>query len=214
MVWYSKGKLPLAGFPMRPSMLQTLPQFKGIKGGGTWKAGLQNIKLPYIIEDGQEVTNIYPSIREAAIDYFRKNGIGWWKSRDAINVPTGHMLSSQISCVNHLFPFMKGEETSALLLVLNSIQHKYHFTRIIPNPLDKTDCNGNVCFEFVWKNRSLLGERTEKRGAMCTSIDAVIYAETIDRKRVLIPIEWKYVFLGFFQLLLVLTTELQGGECY
>ena len=174
-------------------VLQTLPQFKGIKGGGTWKAGLQNIQLPYIIEDGQEVTNIYPSIREAAIEYFRKNGIGWWKSRDAINVPTGHMLSSQISCVNHLFPFMKEEETPALLLVFNSIQHKYHFTRIIPNPLDRTESNGNVCFEFVWKNRALLGERTEKRGAMCTSIDAVIYAETIDRKRVLIPIEWKYV---------------------
>ena len=174
-------------------VLQTFPQFKGIKGGGTWKAGLQNIKLPYIIEDGQEVTNIYPSIREAALEYFRKNCIGWWKSHDAVNVPTGHMLSSQISCVNHLFPFMKGEETSALLLVLNSIQHKYQFTRIIPNPLDKTDCNGNVCFEFVWKNRSLLGERTEKRGAMCTSIDAVIYAETTDCKRVLIPIEWKYV---------------------
>ena len=137
--------------------------------------------------------NLYPSIREAAIEYFRKNGIGWWKSRDAINVPTGHMLSSQISCVNHLFPFMKEEETPALLLVLNSIQHKYHFTRIIPNPLDRTDCNGNVCFEFVWKNRSLLGERTEKRGAMCTSIDAVIYAETANHKRVLIPIEWKYV---------------------
>lgn len=51
-------------------VLQTLPQFKGIKGGGTWKAGLQNIQLPYIIEDGQEVTNIYPSIREAAIEYF------------------------------------------------------------------------------------------------------------------------------------------------
>ena len=85
------------------------------------------------------------------------------------------------------------EKSPALLLVLNSIQHKYQFTRIIPNPLDKTDCNGNVCFEFVWKNRSLLGERTEKRGAMCTSIDAVIYAETTDCKRVLIPIEWKYV---------------------
>lgn len=132
-------------------VLQTLPQFKGIKGGGTWKAGLQNIQLPYIIEDGQEVTNIYPSIREAAIEYFRKNGIGWWKSHDAVNVPTGHMLSSQISCVNHLFPFMKDEESSDLLLVLNSIQHKYHFTRIIPNPLDRTDCNGNVCLNLCGK---------------------------------------------------------------
>ena len=174
-------------------VLQTLPQFEGIKGGGTWKAGLQNIQLPYIIEDGQEVTNLYPSIREAAIEYFRKNSIGWWKSYDAMNIPTGHMLSSQISCVNHLFPFMQEEETANLLSVLNSIQDKYRFTRIIPNPLDRSDCNGNVCFEFVWKNRTLLGERTEKRGAMCTSIDAVIYAETSDQKKILIPIEWKYV---------------------
>ena len=174
-------------------VLQTLPQFEGIKGGGTWKAGLQNIQLPYIIEDGQEVTNLYPSIREAAIEYFRKNSIGWWKSHDAMNIPTGHMLSSQISCVNHLFPFMQEEETANLLSVLNSIQDKYRFTRIIPNPLDRSDCNGNVCFEFVWKNRTLLGERTEKRGAMCTSIDAVIYAETSDQKKILIPIEWKYV---------------------
>ena len=174
-------------------VLQTLPQFEGIKGGGTWKAGLQNIQLPYIIEDGQEVTNLYPSIRETAIEYFRKNGIGWWKSHDALNIPTGHMLSSQISCVNHLFPFMQEEETANLLSVLNSIQDKYRFTRIIPNPLDRSDCNGNVCFEFVWKNRTLLGERTEKRGAMCTSIDAVIYAETSDQKKILIPIEWKYV---------------------
>ena len=174
-------------------VLQTLPQFEGIKGGGTWKAGLQNIQLPYIIEDGQEVTNLYPSIREAAIEYFRKNGIGWWKSHDALNIPTGHMLSSQISCLNHLFPFMQEEETANLLSVLNSIQDKYRFTRIIPNPLDRSDSNGNVCFEFVWKNRTLLGERTEKRGAMCTSIDAVIYAETSDQKKILIPIEWKYV---------------------
>jgi len=174
-------------------VLHTLPQFERVKGGGTWKAGLQNINLPYIIEDGQEVTNLYPSIRNAAIEYFRKNGIGWWKSHDAINRPTGHMLSSQISCVNHLFPFMWQEETEALLSILNSVQSKYQFTRIIPNSLDRSDCNGNVCFEFVWKNRTLLGERTEKRGAMCTSIDAVIYAETIDNKRILIPIEWKYV---------------------
>ena len=39
----------------------------------------------------------------------------------------------------------------------------------------------------------MLGERAEKRGAMCTSIDAVVYAETEEHSRILIPIEWKYV---------------------
>jgi hypothetical protein len=173
--------------------LQTLPHFHGVQGGGKWKAGLQTIQLPFIIEEGKESANLYPSIREDAIDYFRRNGIGWWKSKATLNRPTGHMLSSQVSCVNHLFPFMRPEESGNLLLILNSIQDKFCFKRLLTNPLDHRDCNGNVCFEFVWKNRTLLGERTEKRGAMCTSIDAVIYAETADCQRVLIPIEWKYV---------------------
>lgn len=173
--------------------LQTLPLFNGAQGGGKWKAGLQTIQLPFIIEEGKESVNLYPSIRQDAIDYFCRNGIGWWKSKATRNRPTGHMLSSQVSCVNHLFPFMRPEEAENLLLILNSIQDKFCFKRLLSNPLDHRDCNGNVCFEFVWKNRTLLGERTEKRGAMCTSIDAVIYAETADSQRVLIPIEWKYV---------------------
>ena len=171
-------------------VLQTLPHFEGVNGGGKWKAGLQNIELPYIIEDGKEAMNLYPAIREQAMNYFQQNEIGWWKSKER---PTGHMLSSQISCVNHLYPFMKEEESTSLLSILNSIQNKFSFKRIIPNPLDVNHSHGNVCFEFVWKNRTLLGEKYEKRGALCTSIDAVIYAETTDSKRILIPIEWKYV---------------------
>ena len=174
-------------------VLQTSPYFVDVNGGGKWKAGLQNIELPYIIEEGKEFMNLYPPIREDAIDYFQQNGIGWWKSNNALNTPTGHMLSSQISCVNHLFPLMKPDESASLLSMLNSVQERYHFIKILTNPLDKPDCHGNICFEFIWKNRTLLGERAEKRGAMCTSIDAVVYAETEEHSRILIPIEWKYV---------------------
>lgn len=119
--------------------------------------------------------------------------VSTWKSNNALNTPTGHMLSSQISCVNQLFPLMKSDESVSLLSILNSVQERYHFVKILTNPLDKTDCNGNICFEFIWKNRTLLGERAEKRGAMCTSIDAIVYAETEGHRRILIPIEWKYV---------------------
>lgn len=174
-------------------VLQTSPYFVEVNGGGKWKAGLQNIELPYIIEEGKELMNLYPAIRKDAIEYFQLNGIGWWKSNNALNMPTGHMLSSQISCVNHLFPLMKPEDSASLLSILNSIQERFHFIKILTNPLDNTKCSGNICFEFIWKNRTLLGERAEKRGAMCTSIDAVVYAETEDHKRILIPIEWKYV---------------------
>ena len=173
-------------------VLHTSPYFADVKGGGKWKAGLQNIELPYILEEGKELMNLYPAIREDAIDYFRLNGIGWWKSNDAHNTPTGHMLSSQISCVNHLFPLMRPDESASLLSILNSIQERYRFIKILTNPLDKPNCNGNICFEFIWKNRTLLGERKEIRGAKCTSIDAVVYAETDEHKRILIPIEWKY----------------------
>lgn len=172
-------------------VLQTSPLFDSVSGGGKWKAGLQYIQLPYIIEEGKEIQNLYPSIREDAIAYFQQNGIGWWKSNNASNCPTGHMLSSQISCVNHLFPLMKVDESASLLLILNSVQDRYRFTRILPNPLDKY-CAGNICFEFIWKNRTLLGESREIRGAKCTSIDAVVYAETDEHRRILIPIEWKY----------------------
>ena len=34
------------------------------------------------------------------IKYFDENGIGWWSG----DVPTTHTLSSQIACINHLFP--------------------------------------------------------------------------------------------------------------
>ena len=40
-------------------------------------------------------------IREDAIAYFRSNHIPWWKG--AADEPTGHVLSSQIACVNHLY---------------------------------------------------------------------------------------------------------------
>ena len=172
--------------------LQTSPHFVDVYGGGKWKIGSYIINLPYIIEEGKEFMNLYRDIREEAIDYFRQNGIDWWKSNDALNTPTGNMLSSQISCVNHLFPLMKPDESTSLLSMLNSIQERYNFIKILANPLDNNKSNGNLCFEFIWKNRTLLGERYEIRGAKCTSIDVVVYAETDEHKRILIPIEWKY----------------------
>jgi len=43
--------------------------------------------------------NLYEPIREGAIQYFKDNNIGWWGG----SKPSGHILSSQIACVNHHF---------------------------------------------------------------------------------------------------------------
>ena len=45
--------------------------------------------------------NLWEGICADAIDYFARNSISWWKGDG--NEPTGHMLSSQVACVNHLY---------------------------------------------------------------------------------------------------------------
>lgn len=61
---------------------------------------------------------------------------------------------------------------------------------VYPAPFDKD--GGFISFEFVCKNKSLLDEKYETRGANCTSIDALVYIHTTDGRKLLIPIEWKY----------------------
>ena len=45
--------------------------------------------------------NLWAGIREDAIEYFARNSIQWWGGSGS--EPTGHVLSSQVACVNHLY---------------------------------------------------------------------------------------------------------------
>ena len=45
--------------------------------------------------------NLWEGIRQDAIEYFKSNEIQWWAGKN--DEPTGHLLSSQIACVNHLY---------------------------------------------------------------------------------------------------------------
>jgi hypothetical protein len=49
----------------------------------------------------EATANLWDGIRLDAIDYFQRNGIRWHKAE--ADGPTGHMLSSQVACVNHLY---------------------------------------------------------------------------------------------------------------
>lgn len=163
--------------------------------GGHWTIfeNGQKIKvvknLPYILHQNYSKENLYVDIREDALLYFKENDISWWRQQEDNYSPTGHLVSSQIHCLNHLFAIRKDDNAIKQLLKKAT---DIEFDKILPTTIDIPN-DGYIAFEFALVNEKLLGETDEgaKRGAMCTSIDAMIRAQK-DDKIWLIPIEWKY----------------------
>jgi hypothetical protein len=123
--------------------------------------------------------NLWAGVREDALDYFARHRISWWGGKE--NDPTGHLLSSQIACVNHLYPLRQRLDLATALL-----------TGIDPDivaaePLDE----GFVEFEFVGTKQHLK-ERGFSRGSHCTSVDAAMVGRTTYGELRLFLIEWKY----------------------
>lgn len=163
--------------------------------GGHWTIfeNGQKIKvvknLPYILHQNYSKENLYVDIREDALLYFDQNNISWWRQQEDNYYPTGHLVSSQIHCLNHLFAIRKDDNAIKQLLKKAT---DIEFDKILPTTIDRPN-DGYIAFEFALDNEKLLGETDEgaQRGAMCTSIDAMIRAQK-DDKIWLIPIEWKY----------------------
>lgn len=131
--------------------------------------------------------NFLSSIYCDVLNYFRQHKIAWWHMQgDPSDVPTGHIMSSQIQCLNHLFGIRNNERAiKSILLNATGIAFDQILTTL--------DNDGLIEFEFTYKNKELLGEDDAgaQRGAYCTSVDAMIRAQK-DNKVYLIPIEWKY----------------------
>jgi len=138
----------------------------------------------FVLLDGTK--NIFDPIRNSVIDYFSMNKISWWGG----NKPTGHVLSSQIACINHLFPLR--DDKNAVLRLLKTISP--HFIEVLEIKTDVAQ-KGYIQFEAVSEEDHLNECRANSkptRGNYCTSIDALIYAKHEDGSKWLIPIEWKY----------------------
>lgn len=147
------------------------------KGNGYFR----NKKYPFVLSKG--INNLFEPIRDKVLKYFKANGISWWGGYK----PSGHMLSSQMACLNHLF-FIR-EDDNAVLELINNIRPGLHFTKVLPLTLDKDQ--KYIAFEAVSKYDHM-NEDGPTRGANCTSIDALIAAVSDNGERWLIPIEWKY----------------------
>lgn len=148
--------------------------------GGAGGKYFMRSKRDFVLTDYEK--NFYQPIKDEAIDYFRFNGISWWGGEN----PTGHALSSQIACINHLFAIRKDKQ--AVLSLLNSISDD--FTDVFEIKTDKHN-PAYIQFEAV-SDHDHLREGQSSRGTNCTSIDALIFARHKDGKKWLIPIEWKY----------------------
>jgi hypothetical protein len=123
--------------------------------------------------------NLWPGIRDDAIDYFRRNSVSWWRGER--QDPTGHLLSSQVACVNHLYALRQRRDAStALLQYLDPLIEEAEIVD-----------DGFVEFEFIGE-RQYLKERGFTRGAHCTSVDAAMIGRTAAGERRMFLIEWKY----------------------
>lgn len=149
--------------------------FEGTAGG----ARFMGKERPFVLTEGKN--NLYAPIGEYVISYFKDNRISWWRGRR----PTGHILSSQMACLNHLFALRKNPD--AVLAMLNGIRNE--FTEVLPITSDKD--NGYIAFEVV-SDSDYLNEGEPNRGSNCTSVDALALAKHKSGETWLIPIEWKY----------------------
>lgn len=167
--------------------------------GGVWSRSLSKwYHYPYILRHEDSLYNLFSGIREDAIDYFERHDIAWWSQDSDRYFPTGNLVSSQNHCLNHLFAIRADKQ--AVLSIIQGVCPG--IKDILPSPVDcyetkivkgkSVPCDSYITFEFSLRNNYLLGERSDKRGKKCTSVDAFVYA--IDQKEhpILIPIEWKY----------------------
>ena len=159
-------------------LIETTELFNGVPGGGWFRKKVR----PFVLKDG--INNLYEPIREDVLEYFKANNINWWDG----SVPTGHVLSSQMACLNHLFAIRNDAE--AVLSILNNVRNE--FTEVLPIHTDTNPVY--IAFEVV-SDSDHLNEKYSTRGSNCTSVDAIIYAKHESGETWIIPIEWKYTEL-------------------
>ena len=161
--------------------------FDGCKAGFVISRKGKNYPIDDILLDGYK--NLFAPILNQVIEYFPKNKISFWKiGGEPTEKPTGHVLSSQIACLNHLFSVRndKAEVLKIAKLICEDI------TDVLEIKSDKYSSE-YIAFESVSDN-DYLNECEDKptRGSHCTSIDALIYAKHKNGKNYILPIEWKY----------------------
>ncbi|MDR2611824.1 MAG: hypothetical protein LBG06_02945 [Deltaproteobacteria bacterium] len=135
--------------------------------------------------------------RPPAIHFWHAPGEALLRARVAgldCLLPSGHVLSSQVSCINHLFPLVSDGQAAGA--VLRALSRDWDDPIDEALPVDIHERGNYVEFEVVGGG-SYLNEAGPSglltRGARCTSLDAVMKGRTRGGGTALFLIEWKYV---------------------
>jgi hypothetical protein len=119
--------------------------------------------------------NLHNDVRATALQYFEAYRIAWWLSKAeraerrtrgiTEKLPSGHLNSSQVACVNHLEP-ARINRKMALHVARN----------LDPRIADVRDTgeDGYVAFEWIGQADYLEERGARTRGANVTSLDALI----------------------------------------
>lgn len=152
---------------------------------------------PFCLADRCSAENLYESIRDDAIAYFKDRGIPWHEGLsdgegNKKTLPSNHLCCSQCMCVNCLAPMMRdrrllAEAFNPFLLEINEV---------LPFTADHPLSGGSqpyLSFEYVGKDTHFKGEAGwPQRGANCTSLDFSFLFNRCDGKKQLVLGEWKY----------------------
>ncbi len=164
----------------RERAVRLLKEGNSIFYGGDGGKMFMRSERDFVLTENEK--NFFEPIKEKAIEYFDKNNIAWWGGKK----PTGHLLSSQIACINHLFAIRNDED--AVLGLLKIVSED--FVDVLKIETDNF-LSEYIQFEAVSDN-DYLNEKQSTRGSNCTSVDALIYAKHKNGSKWIIPIEWKY----------------------
>lgn len=152
---------------------------------------IKPLYLSFVLKERK--LNLWKEIRDDAIAYFEKNDIEWHRdvNDEPETGPEGHLLSSNIACVNHLFYLRQYPDLVAL--VLKNIDERIIDAEILDD--------GYIEFEVMDGKNTInpLHEKSKKRkrGSKSTSVDAVMLGKKNDGKNILVLIEWKYTENGY-----------------
>ena len=151
----------------------------------------------FCLREDRASENLHASIRDDALDYFRRRGIGWHDGVDG--GPSNHLCCSQSFCVNFWFPF-RGAPGS-LTAVLRGLG--YDVAEVMPFELDRCpsdNTHGYMAFEWIGERNYLAEGRggnaaqdgARKRGQHFTSLDFACRFRRSDGAIQMVAGEWKY----------------------
>ncbi len=167
-----------------------------IRPGGRAPTDEKGQRNPHLLALGHEIENLFEPLRghNRAIKYFADRKMKWWRSARSGDTPgedgpTRNMASSQIACINFLLPLIGIE--GALAAVLRAIDDDVQDVILIEHE-ETTWPPSPVELEWIGVGKPLEKDAKAIRGALTTSIDAFMVAETSTSLRAYL-LEWKYV---------------------